>query len=76
MIYTILKNRNDRTTETSGMLPELIQHFSYTLLVGNSWNKKVNMQPKTIKSFVTMINLATNSAAANGYSGTYFELKK
>jgi hypothetical protein len=65
--------------ETTGTLEELIKYFSYTLEVGQSWerekgNKKINRNPKNIKSLITNLYNAKNNAAANGYSGYDFEL--
>lgn len=80
-VYTIVKHRRGNATEISRTLEEFIQYFGYTLEVGKSWehekgNKKINPQPKTIKSLITNINNAENNAAANGYSGTWYELKE
>ncbi|MNJ89982.1 hypothetical protein D3C87_75710 [compost metagenome] len=79
-IYTIIQYRRGRKNEISNTLEEFIKYFSYTLEKGKSWqhekgNKKINMQPKTIKSLVLNINNAENNAAANGHSDTWYELK-
>lgn len=79
--YTIIKHRRGNTSETTGTIEELTEYFGYTLEVGKSWehergNRKVNLHPKTGKQLVTSLNNATNNAAANGYSGTYYELKE
>ena len=79
-VHTIIKHRRGQQTEISKTLPEFIQYFAYTLEVGQSWqhekgNKKINRQPKTIKSLVSNINNAVNNAAANGHSDTWYELK-
>ena len=79
-IHTIIKHRRGRTTEISHTLDEFLQYYSYTLEVGESWqhekgNKKINRQPKTIKSLITNLNNAVTNAAANGHSDTWFELK-
>lgn len=71
--------RTDRSINFSGTLPELIKTFSYTLECGASWqhesgNKKINRNPRGIKSLVTNLNNATNNSAANGYSDTEYEL--
>ena len=67
-----------RTYEQVGTLPELVQAYSYTLEVGQSWqhekgNKKINRNPKSIKTLVSNLYNAKNNAAADGYSGCYFE---
>lgn len=80
-VYTVIKHRRGKATEISRTTEEFIEYFRYTLEVGKSWehekgNKKINLQPKTIKSLITNINNAENNAAANGYSGTWYELKE
>ena len=81
--YTIKQTRYSfnglREHDYTGTLDELINKFSYTLLKGHSWehergNKKINTQPKTIRSLVTNLNNAENNAAANGCSNTSYEL--
>ena len=54
--YTIQKYRKGRYSDISGTLDELTKYFAYTLECGNSWNKKINRTPKTIKSLVSNIN--------------------
>lgn len=68
-----------RDSFAEGTLPELIKYFGYTLEVGKSWehekgNKKINMNPKNIKSLLDNLYNAKNNAAANGYSGYTYEL--
>jgi len=63
----------------TGTLAELIQAYSYTLEVGQSWerekgNRKVNRNPKSVDQLVNNLNIATNNAAANGYSGKYYRI--
>ena len=79
-IYKIKCIRNDRISFSEGLLEKLIKDYSYTLEVGQSWehergNNKINRNPKTIKSLITNLNNAKNNSAANGYSGTYYELE-
>ena len=63
-------------TPIIGTLQDLVSYFAYTLEVGQSWqhekgNRKINRNPKNIKSLVTNIQNAKDNAAANGYSGCY-----
>lgn len=60
-----------------GTLEELVEIYSYTLEVGQSWeyekgNKKINRNPKSIESLCKNLYNAKNNAAANGYSGSKF----
>ena len=79
--FTIIKHRNERETETSGTIDELLKHFSYTLECGKSWehedgNKKINDNPKSGKSLVSNLNNAINNSAANGYCQDSYVLKE
>lgn len=77
-VYTIIHSRYGKSDiKHTGTLPELVEMFSYTLEVGQSWehekgNKKINMNPKNIQSLVTNVYNAKNNAAQNGYSGSSF----
>lgn len=66
--------------KTKKTLKELISKFSYTLKIGQSWehekgNKKININPKGIKSLMTALNNSKSNAVANGNSDTYYFLK-
>lgn len=79
--YTIIIHRHGKERETSGTLAQLIQYFGYTLECGRSWqyekgNKKINTEPKTIKSLITNLNNAVNNSAKNGYANEWFEIKE
>lgn len=61
-----------------GTIDYLVQAFSYTLEVGESWqhergNHKINRNPKNIGSLVKNLQWAKDNAARNGYSGVYFK---
>lgn len=84
-VYTVKVTRTSSFGSSSseyihtGTLEELIRIFNYTLEVGASWehekgNKKINRNPKTIKSLLSNLQKAKDNAAANGYSGYRFEL--
>jgi hypothetical protein len=81
-VFTIkvFTHRDDRERFVTGTIPELVQSFSYKLECGQSWerekgNKKINCNPKSIKSLVTNLNNAVNNSAANGYAGvTYYHV--
>ena len=80
--YTIVGTRYSTGVQTrqTGTLEELIECYRYTLECGKSWehekgNKKINLNPKTVKSLVTQINNAANNSASNGYADRYYELE-
>jgi hypothetical protein len=73
------KVRTGSTIKLTGTIPELVQNFSYTLECGSSWqheqgNKKINQNPKSIKSLINNLNKAVNNSAANGYAGITYSL--
>ena len=57
-------------------IAEAVKYYGYTLECGESWqhekgNKKINRNPKTIKSLITNLNKASNNSARNG-CGDYY----
>lgn len=69
--YTVSYSRGDKNPNiVSGTLEELIDRFSYTLLVGYSYDKKINRYPKTIKSFISNINKAFDIKEGSCYERT------
>lgn len=80
-IYTVISTRvrTNSSITFEGTVPELIEKFAYTLECGASYshekgNKKINRNPKSIKSLVSNLNNAVNNSAANGYAGIYYEI--
>jgi len=78
-MYKIIKtrHRNGQTYEAVGTIDELVKYYAYTLECGESWqhekgNKKINRNPKNIKSLVNNLHNSLNNSAANGYSGYSF----
>ena len=73
-IYKIIKTRKGKDSIIEGTLEELITYFSYTLEVGNSYNKKINKKPKTIKSLITNLENALSEKEGACYDRTFIEL--
>lgn len=76
-VLKIVKYARDRQYITVGTLEELIKGFGYTLKCGRSWesekgNKKINVNPKSIKALITNLNNAVNNSASNGWAGVNF----
>ena len=74
-----MSSRPTRYSYAEGTLEYLIGYHSYALECGASYqhergNKKVNRNPKTVAGLIKSLNIATNNSAANGYSGTSYEL--
>jgi hypothetical protein len=82
IIYKVIKTkwRTGQKYEQKGTLAELIQSYSYTLEVGQSWerekgNKKINRNPKTIALLIKNLNAASTNSAANGDSGVSYDFE-
>lgn len=73
--YKLRKTRfgrsgSDQESFVEGTLSDLISYFSYTLEVGNSWNRKIDKNPKTIKSFIRNLQVALEEKEGACYSRT------
>ena len=72
---------NGVTYETGYLtLEELIEHFGYTLECGVAYqhekgNKKIDRNPKTIKSLIKNLNNAVSNAARDGVGNKEYRLK-
>jgi len=80
-VYTIesVRHRTGSRSSQTGTLEELIKAYGYTLDCGRSWehergNKKINCNPKSVKTLVTNLNNAVNNSAQNGYAGVTYSL--
>lgn len=69
-----MSNRAEQVFEKTGTLTELIEAFSYTLEVGYSWNKKIKLVPRNIKSFVKNLQDAYEEKEADSYERTIVSL--
>lgn len=77
-IYTIKKTKsgisNSYETLFEGTLQRLKSEvFGYTLECGASWNRKINRDPKSISSLITMVNKSYDEIEG-GYTQSYIEL--
>lgn len=55
-VYAIVKARNGHHRVFEGTVPQLTEYFHYTLECGNSWNHKISMNPKGIKSLLNNLD--------------------
>lgn len=53
-----IDGRGRENVIVSGTLAELTEYFSYTLLTGYAYNRKINKHPKTFKSLITNLDKA------------------
>lgn len=65
--FSFMGNSTSRTI--SGTLDELKEHFSYKLLCGSEYSKKIPRDPKTIRSLVNALN-ASADVCRTSYSYT------
>ena len=73
-VFKVKKTRGERESIFEGTLDHLIDGvFGYTLECGNSWNRKIQRHPKTIKSLIKAIN-ASYDEIEGGYTRSYVEL--
>lgn len=69
-VFKIEKVRKGRTEIIEGTLDELKRRFSYTFEIGYSWNKKINTNPKTIKSFVKNLRMSLKEKEGGTFTQT------
>ena len=70
-IYGIARTR---TYSLKGTLEELIEATRYTFEVGQSYNRKINLTPKTIKGFVSNYEKALEEKQGCPVEVTYVEI--
>ena len=72
--YQIRQTRKGRETIVEGTLDRLIDYYSYTLEIGASWNRTINRNPKTIRSFMTNLKKSLDEKEGACYERTSVEL--
>lgn len=72
--YKVKVDYKNREKIVEGTLDYLIDYFSYTLEIGNSWNKRISRNPKTIKSFITNLQNSYSEKEACCYERTFVNL--
>lgn len=63
-----------RTYILESTLKELIEATRYTFEVGQSYNRKINLAPKTIKSFISNYEKALEEKQGCPVEVTYVEI--
>ena len=71
--YTLVWTRKGKDRSTTGTLEEITQYFSYELLKGNSYNRKIPLKPKNINALVKAINMSIDETQG-GYDRPYVSL--
>lgn len=74
-IAYVAKTRKGRTTIWAGTIEELRTNvFGYTLECGNSWNRKISREPKTVASLVSNLNKSVSETQGACYDQDYYEV--
>jgi len=66
--------RSSRDYYYKGTLPQLVDCFGYTLECGNSWNPKIPIKPKNIRSLISALEKSVRETQGSCYSQDYYEL--
>ena len=74
--FTVIKTRRGQQTEITDTVENLVERFGYTLECGNSWNSKINRNPKTAASLITALNKSVAETQGSCYDPDHYELKK
>lgn len=74
--YTIVKTRKGKEREQTGTIEELVKYYGYTLECGNSWNNKINRNPKTIKGLVNALNKSVEETQSGSYDPDHYKAKE
>jgi len=74
-VVYVAKTRKGRTTIWAGTVEELITNvFGYTLECGNSWNRKISREPKSVASLVTNLNKSVDETQGGCFDPDYYEV--
>jgi hypothetical protein len=74
IVYVAITHRS-RVTIYAGTIQELRTNvFGYTLECGNSWNKKISREPKTVASLVSNLNKSVSETQGGCFDRDYFEV--
>lgn len=71
--YTLVWTRKGKDRSTTGTLEEITKYFSYELLKGNSYNRKIPLKPKNINALIKAINMSVDETYG-GYDRPYVSL--
>jgi hypothetical protein len=66
-------SRSGKSRYRQGTVSDFVNYASYTLECGNSYDRKISRNPKTIDSFVRNYNRAIDETQG-GYNRTYCNL--
>lgn len=70
----VAKTRKGRTTIWAGTIEEITKVFGYTLECGNSRDRKISREPKSVASLVKNLNKAIDETQGGCYERDYYEV--
>lgn len=71
---TIYYMSRTKTYTHEGTLEDLIKNSKYTFEIGESYNPKINTNPKTIKSYVSILKKALGEKHCCAVDVSYIEI--
>lgn len=72
-VVYIAKEHRERVSVYAGTVETLVSRaFGYTLECGNSWNRKINRNPKSEKALVSALNKSVDETQGGCYSRDYY----
>jgi len=72
---TIRVHHRGRETDYTGTVDHLAHKvFGYTLECGNSWNSKINMNPKTAKGLLKALEQSVQETQGGCFEQDWYEL--
>lgn len=72
--FTIAVYHRGRRSDVTGTLAYLIDYFGYKLECGHSYNHRIPLRPKTIKSLVSALNKSALETQGGCYDYDSYEL--
>ena len=70
--YTVICDHKGRELKYTGTLKHLIEDvFGYTLQCGHSWNNRIPLEPKSIKTLINALNKSCDECRR--YSDYYYQ---
>ena len=70
-MFTIRISYRSGNVFFTGTVEQLVKYCGYTLEIGNSWNPKINRNPKTISTFISNYNKSIDEKQGSCYQRDY-----
>ena len=66
----------DKVREITGTLDYLTSYFGYTLEIGNSYDRRINLKPKTIRGLLSAVKKSSDIKYGCTFTRETFKLVK